>query len=317
MTRVALGLGSNLGDRLGRLRAALDAIASLGRVVAVSPLYETSPVGGPDQGRYLNAVVVIDTDLGPEELHDKTRQIEVEQDRVRAERWGPRTLDIDVVSSDGPPVDTDDLTIPHPRARKRRFVLAPLNDVWPEAPVGGSLTARDALRRLSGQRVRKWNGDWVDRPPGLGVQAKLWVAAQLVLLVAWAGLAFARGAGDSGPVWVWTGLALTIAGGFMGFSALRSLGRELTPYPEPRAGARLVEAGPYRLARHPIYGAIVLGALGVSLAQASWQALTGTGVLVVFFWLKSSVEERALLIAVPEYEGYRRRVRRRLIPWVI
>lgn len=315
--KAALGLGSNLGDRLARLRAAVEALGGLGRILAVSPLYETAPVGGPDQGRFLNAVVVLETDLDPSTLLGETQGVEAEQDRVRAERWGPRTLDIDILATDGPPVDSDLLTIPHPRARDRRFVLAPLTDVWPDAPVGDSLTAQDALRRLRGQRVRSWSGDWVQRPPGLGVRAKLWVAAQLVLLVLWAGLAFAGGAGDGGPGQVGVGLVVTLASGVLGFWALRSLGRELTPYPQPRDGARLVEAGPYRLARHPIYGAIVLGALGVSLAQGSWPALAGTAVLALFFWLKSSVEETALTLTIPAYREYRNRVRRRLIPWVL
>lgn len=317
MTRFALGLGSNLDDRLARMRAAVEALGALGRVVSVSPLYETDPIGGPEQGRFLNAVVVLDTDLGPHELLGGTRRIEAEQGRDRTERWGPRTLDVDILSSDAAPVDSAELTIPHPRARDRRFVLAPLCDVWPEAPVSGSVSAREALGLIRGQRVWRWSGDWVDGAPGLGIRARLWVAAQLVLLALWAGLLFAAGAGGGSWIRVGIGLGLTLLSAVLGVAAFRSLGRELTPSPQPRVGARLVEAGPYRLVRHPIYGATVLGAFGVSLAQGSWQALAGTAALVVFFWAKSSVEERALLLTVPGYRGYRERVRRRLVPWLI
>ena len=130
-----LGLGSNLGDRWQYLR---DAVASLPDVVAVSPVYETEPVGGPeDQGPYLNLVVELDTDLGPRELLEVARRLESAAGRVRAERWGPRTLDVDVLLVGDMSIDEPDLTVPHPRMFERRFVVAPLADLAPElAPEG-------------------------------------------------------------------------------------------------------------------------------------------------------------------------------------
>jgi 2-amino-4-hydroxy-6-hydroxymethyldihydropteridine diphosphokinase len=128
--RALLGLGSNLGDRRAALTAA---IASLEGVTAVSPLYETDPMGGPGgQGAYLNLVVVIDTDLTPRQLLGVCHRLETAADRVRLERWGPRTLDVDILWVDGVTVDEPDLQVPHPRLYERRFVLAPLIDVAPD-----------------------------------------------------------------------------------------------------------------------------------------------------------------------------------------
>ncbi|GIU88916.1 MAG: 2-amino-4-hydroxy-6-hydroxymethyldihydropteridine diphosphokinase [Acidimicrobiia bacterium] len=134
MTRAYLGLGSNLGDRLAHLQEALDRIASNDAVtvVAVSAVYETAPVGGPPQDDYLNAVVAIDTALEPYELLDLAQDCERAAHRVRAERWGPRTLDVDVLCYEGVRLDDERLTLPHPRMHERGFVLAPLRDVAPE-----------------------------------------------------------------------------------------------------------------------------------------------------------------------------------------
>ncbi len=125
--RVVLGLGSNLGDRRRVLREAVD---SLPGVTAVSGLYETDPVGGPPgQQPYLNLVVVLESDLTARQLLGMCHRIESAAGRVRAERWGPRTLDIDILWIDGETVDEPDLEIPHPRMWQRRFVLVPLHDV--------------------------------------------------------------------------------------------------------------------------------------------------------------------------------------------
>ncbi|MGZ4802805.1 MAG: 2-amino-4-hydroxy-6-hydroxymethyldihydropteridine diphosphokinase [Acidimicrobiia bacterium] len=142
MTRAYLGLGSNLGDRLAHLQAALDALATVEAIAiaAVSHVYETAPVGGPDQDDYLNAVVAIDTGLTPRELLGVAMRIEQLADRVRAGRWGPRTLDVDILLYGDERIDDPDLEIPHPRMRERGFVLAPLHDVAPErveTPSGG------------------------------------------------------------------------------------------------------------------------------------------------------------------------------------
>jgi 2-amino-4-hydroxy-6-hydroxymethyldihydropteridine diphosphokinase len=128
--RVFLGLGSNVGDRWRLLR---EAVASLPDVVAVSPVYETDPVGGPTgQGPYLNCVVELSTVLPPRQLLGICHRLETAADRVRHERWGPRTLDVDILLVEGVELEDPDLQIPHPRMRERRFVLEPLRDLAPE-----------------------------------------------------------------------------------------------------------------------------------------------------------------------------------------
>lgn len=142
MTRAHLGLGSNLGDRLAYLRGAVGALASTRgiEVAAVSRVYETVPVGGPEQGRYLNAVVAIDTELGARQLLAVAQRLETGAGRERSERFGPRTLDVDVLLVGDEEVDSAELTVPHPRWQERAFVLAPLADVATELvtrPGGG------------------------------------------------------------------------------------------------------------------------------------------------------------------------------------
>ena len=128
--RAFLGLGSNLGERRDHLRAA---VASLGPMVTgVSPVYETDAVGGPDQGPFLNLVVEVETDLSPGGLLDLCHRLEREAERVRTVRWGPRTLDVDIVLIEGLTVDEPDLQVPHPRMAERRFVMAPLADLAPD-----------------------------------------------------------------------------------------------------------------------------------------------------------------------------------------
>jgi 2-amino-4-hydroxy-6-hydroxymethyldihydropteridine diphosphokinase len=129
-----IALGSNLGDRLGYLQLGVDALAGVPGVVvrAVSRVYETAPVGGPPQDAYLNAVVAIETDLDPHDLLHRCQQVEELAARERKERWGPRTLDVDILLIDGVRADTEELTIPHPRMWERGFVLAPLRDVAPD-----------------------------------------------------------------------------------------------------------------------------------------------------------------------------------------
>jgi 2-amino-4-hydroxy-6-hydroxymethyldihydropteridine diphosphokinase len=160
VTRFAIGLGSNLGDRLDHLTRAVAAIAALADSVQVSPLYETIPIGGPEQGHFLNSVVVIETGLDAGALLEALQDIESEHGRVRAAHWGPRTLDTDIIASDGPEVSDQRLVVPHPRAAEREFVLRPLTDVWPDAPVGDGMTAREALRRVEGQGVALVDHEW-------------------------------------------------------------------------------------------------------------------------------------------------------------
>jgi 2-amino-4-hydroxy-6-hydroxymethyldihydropteridine diphosphokinase len=145
--RAFLGLGSNEGDRWRHLR---EAVASLDGVVAVSPVYETEPVGGPPgQGPYLNCVVELDTALGPRELLAVAHRLEAAAGRVRAEHWGPRPLDVDVLLVGDLAVDEPDLVVPHPRMWARRFVVAPLADLAPElVPAGWEERVEGLARRV-------------------------------------------------------------------------------------------------------------------------------------------------------------------------
>ncbi|MBI5160864.1 MAG: 2-amino-4-hydroxy-6-hydroxymethyldihydropteridine diphosphokinase [Micrococcales bacterium] len=141
--RAVVALGANLGDREATLRAAvadLDAADGI-RVVAVSPLVESVAVAldGPDAGRpgYLNGVALVESGRGPRELLELLHRIEADHGRVRLERWGDRTLDLDLVDVDGAVLDTGGLTLPHPRAAERDFVLGPWLAVDPEATLPG------------------------------------------------------------------------------------------------------------------------------------------------------------------------------------
>ena len=146
MTRAFLSLGSNLGDRRALLQEAVDALPE---VVAVSPVYETDPVGGPEQGAFLNLVVELDTERSARELLTLCAEREAAAQRVREERWGPRTLDVDVLWVDGETVDEPDLVVPHPRMWSRRFVLAPLRDLAPDLVSGDQVAAaRGEVRPL-------------------------------------------------------------------------------------------------------------------------------------------------------------------------
>ncbi len=132
MTRAFLGLGSNLGDRWQHLRDAVTSLQSAG-LIAVSPVYETEPMGGPSgQDRYLNLVVELDTVLTARQLLAIGRRLEAAAGRVRTERWGPRPLDVDILWVGGEPVNDPDLQVPHPRMWERRFVMAPLADLAPD-----------------------------------------------------------------------------------------------------------------------------------------------------------------------------------------
>lgn len=132
MTRLAyLGLGSNVGDRAAHLQGAVDGLAETPgvTVVGVSAVYETAPVGGPAQPDYLNAAVAVRTTLGARDLLAVAHRLEQAAHRVRGERWGPRTLDVDVLLVGDEEVRDADLQVPHPRIAERGFVLAPLADL--------------------------------------------------------------------------------------------------------------------------------------------------------------------------------------------
>jgi 2-amino-4-hydroxy-6-hydroxymethyldihydropteridine diphosphokinase len=129
-----LGLGSNLGDRLGTLQRAVDLLgAEPGiAVTGCSRVWETAPVGGPPQPDFLNVVVRVETDLEPHELLDACLRVEASLGRVREVRWGPRSVDVDVLLIDGRTIDDLDLTVPHPRMHERAFVLMPLLELDPD-----------------------------------------------------------------------------------------------------------------------------------------------------------------------------------------
>lgn len=149
--RVTFGLGSNLGDRLAHLQSAVELIAaSSAAPPRLSPLYETDPVGGPEQDDYLNAVVIADLPDGID-LLDLARQAERARGRVRRERWGPRTLDVDVLDADGRSSADPGLTLPHPRAHLRAFVLVPWLAADPDAVLPGRGRVADLLAALPGQ----------------------------------------------------------------------------------------------------------------------------------------------------------------------
>jgi 2-amino-4-hydroxy-6-hydroxymethyldihydropteridine diphosphokinase len=150
VTRAHVALGSNLGDRMATLDAAVRALDAddLTHVMAISQVYETEPQGGPEQGPYLNAVAVLETDRDPHSLLDLLLVTEERLGRVRREHWGPRTADLDIILYDGPPVSSPELTVPHPRARERAFVLVPLMEVDPYASFPDGETAAEALVRL-------------------------------------------------------------------------------------------------------------------------------------------------------------------------
>jgi 2-amino-4-hydroxy-6-hydroxymethyldihydropteridine diphosphokinase len=154
---VVLALGSNLGSRGDILQGGVDAIAGLAEVhlIGLSPVYETVPVGGPPQPDYLNAVVLARTTLPSLVLLDQLHEIEAAFDRVRAVRWGPRTLDIDVITVAGERSDDPELTLPHPRAHERAFVLAPWHDIDPEAELPGYGPVADLLADIDVPGVRR------------------------------------------------------------------------------------------------------------------------------------------------------------------
>lgn len=150
VTVAVLSLGSNLGDRRAHLQGAVDFVLGgedAPRPVALSPVYETAPVGGPAQGAFLNAVLAVDTEGTPHALLNRARAAEQAFERVRTVHWGPRTLDVDVITFGDVRDDDPVLTLPHPRAHLRAFVLRPWLDVEPDAVLPGRGRVADLLAR--------------------------------------------------------------------------------------------------------------------------------------------------------------------------
>ena len=139
MATAFVGIGSNLGDRESNLRRAIELLSAEDgvEVVAVSEIRETDPVGPVEQGPFLNGAVEVETSLGPHELLDRLLSVENGLGRVRSERWGPRTIDLDLLLYGSERVDEAGLTVPHPRLHERRFVLEPLADLDPTLEIPG------------------------------------------------------------------------------------------------------------------------------------------------------------------------------------
>ena len=156
LRRVVFSLGSNLGDRLSMLQGAVDSLADTPdfELLDISTVYETDPVGGPEQDDYLNAVLIGEGPQSPRTLLERALAVENAFDRVRDVRWGPRTLDIDVIAVGDLVVAGSDLQVPHPRAAERAFVLVPWHDADPLAVLPGAGRVTDLLAGLDTTGVR-------------------------------------------------------------------------------------------------------------------------------------------------------------------
>jgi 2-amino-4-hydroxy-6-hydroxymethyldihydropteridine diphosphokinase len=339
MTRAAIALGSNLGDRRALLCAGADAIARLGKVVAVSSLFETAPIGGPEQEAFFNAVMVIDTTLGPRELLDELHRIEAEAGRVREVRWGPRLLDLDLILFGTSRAEEGGMVVPHPRFAERRFVLAPLVEAWPDARTPDGQKAADYLPGTADQEIVSLGGWWpaadpdpdpteIDLPPArasgdssattFATRGGWWVVGQACVGIAVIlSVLLFDGTIITGPWASWLGALLVLAGAIQATLGLLHLGVSLTPYPEPLELGNLVHGGIYRYVRHPVYGGLALAMVGLALFQHSWFGLVASAVGGLFFWLKAGFEERRLLAKYPGYQDYRARTRARMIPWIV
>jgi 2-amino-4-hydroxy-6-hydroxymethyldihydropteridine diphosphokinase len=164
--RAVLALGSNLGDRRENLQGAVDGLfdaPGLG-FRAVSPVYQTRPVGGPGQPDYLNAVITAETALPARAILDRAHRVEDALRRVRDVRWGPRTIDVDLIVVGDEISDDPELTLPHPHAHERAFVLAPWHDIEPDAEIPGRGRVADLLDATGLDGVRREVGSDL-RPP--------------------------------------------------------------------------------------------------------------------------------------------------------
>lgn len=159
MTLVYIALGSNLASPLEQVNAAVNAIREIpeSRVVAVSSFYRTPPLGPQDQPDYLNAAVVLETTLEPETLLDHTQRIELQQGRVRkAERWGPRTLDLDIMLFGDRVIHSERLTVPHYDMKNRGFMLWPLFEIAPDLHFPDGISLQQVLTHLGAEKPVRW-----------------------------------------------------------------------------------------------------------------------------------------------------------------
>ncbi|HWF80403.1 MAG TPA: 2-amino-4-hydroxy-6-hydroxymethyldihydropteridine diphosphokinase [Streptosporangiaceae bacterium] len=161
---VVLALGSNLGDRLANLQAGVHHLAGAPGLwlSAVSAIFETAPVGGPVQPDFLNAVLLADSELPARSILDHCQAAEASLGRLREERWGPRTLDVDLIACDDEVSSDPVLTLPHPRAHERAFVLAPWLDVDPAAHLVGFGSVADLLAKADMTGVTRLDGAALD-----------------------------------------------------------------------------------------------------------------------------------------------------------
>lgn len=167
LRKVVYSIGSNLGDRLGNVQGAVDALSDTPDVIVVdvSSVYETTPVGGPtDSPQFLNIVVVAETTLEPWTLVERAFAIEEAFGRARdGERWGPRTLDVDLIMVGNAVVDQEDLKLPHPLAHERAFVLVPWYEVDPTAEITGKGAIGDLLSKADASGVVRRDDLVIDR----------------------------------------------------------------------------------------------------------------------------------------------------------
>lgn len=159
MTLAYIAIGSNLASPLEQVNAAVEALGEIpqSRIVAVSSFYRTPPLGPQDQPDYLNAAVVLETELGPEALLDNTQRIELQQGRVRkAERWGPRTLDLDIMLFGDAVINSERLTVPHYDMKNRGFMLWPLFEIAPDLHFPDGPALRAVLDNLGAEKPASW-----------------------------------------------------------------------------------------------------------------------------------------------------------------
>ncbi|KID04332.2 2-amino-4-hydroxy-6-hydroxymethyldihydropteridine diphosphokinase [Hafnia alvei] len=159
MTRVYIALGSNLANPLHQVQSALNALTELPQttLIVTSSLYRTPPHGPQDQPDYLNAVVALDTDLSAENLLDHTQKIELEHGRVRKdERWGPRTLDLDILLFGDEIINTERLTVPHYDMKNRQFMLYPLAEIAPELHFPSGESLQSVIAQLGAEPLTRW-----------------------------------------------------------------------------------------------------------------------------------------------------------------
>lgn len=167
--RYYISLGANLGNQVETLRQAVTELAKLGKITAVAGLYRTAPVGYTDQPWFYNSVVELESDLAPLDLLHECQRIEAELGRVRSIRFGPRTIDIDLLLAGDQVIDTPELQLPHPRMHQRRFVLVPLSEIAPDLihPVENKTVSelrRDLDLLAQEQPLEPLAHDWLNEP---------------------------------------------------------------------------------------------------------------------------------------------------------